>query len=63
MSAAQVRRVSAHSILFSFSIFALCGTAARADTIGAPGMSAPGTLVYDSLGMPTIISKIELPPA
>jgi len=59
MSAAQVRRVSAHFILFSFSIFALCSTVAWADMISAPGMSAPGTLVYDSLGMPTITAATD----
>jgi penicillin amidase len=59
MSASHVRRVSAHSILFSFSIFVLFCTAAWADTISAPGMSAPGTLVYDSLGMPTITAATD----
>ena len=59
MSASRIRRVSAHSILFSFSIFGLCSSAALADTISAPGMSAPGTLVYDSLGMPTITAATD----
>ncbi len=59
MSTQRVRRVSAHSVLFAFSILSLCGTAASADTITAPGMSAPGTLAYDSLGMPTITAATD----
>ncbi len=59
MTAPHVRRVLAHSVLFAFSTFAFFSAEALADTITAPGMSAPGTLVYDALGMPTITAATD----
>ena len=60
MSTSRVRRaLCARSILLAFSTLGFCSTAALADTISAPGMSAPGTLVYDALGMPTITAATD----
>jgi len=39
-------------VILYFSIFA--ALPAAADTITAPGMTGPGTITYDALGMPTV---------
>jgi penicillin amidase len=59
MAAFTARRVLAHSVFLAFSTFAFWGTEARADTITAPGMTAPGTIVYDQYAMPTITGATD----
>jgi penicillin amidase len=59
MSAAYPVRNRALSILFALSTFAVCGTTVYADTFSAPGLSAPGSVDYDTLGIPTITAVTD----
>src|SRR6478672_9352441 len=52
MSAMCARRGRISRAFLSLSI--CIALPAAADTITAPGMSGPGTITYDALGMPTI---------
>jgi penicillin amidase len=59
MPAFRASRVSARCTLLALSTFAFCAGSAYADTISAPGLSAPGTIVYDSYAIPTITAATD----
>jgi len=57
MSAMSARCGRSCRVLLSLSI--CIGLPAAAETITAPGMSGPGTITYDTLGMPTIQASTD----
>jgi penicillin amidase len=55
MSARAARgRIGRRSLVLSIGLALAAATGAHAATVTAPGLSAPGKITYDALGMPTI---------
>lgn len=59
MSVAARGRRRNISVLLALSVCAFASAPLAAQTIAAPGLSAPGTISYDALGTPTIVAATD----